>query len=1213
MDSKLDRLKKNIIAWYPIREDDKTLLIGNNDEVFGEINKMTKHSKNIDISMLDEESDKYDYVVSIGDIDGLSYSDTVDFIKKIKNLLLPAGKLLISCKNKFGMKYWAGEQFNKETEPYASIETNGYLSYLKIKQLFKNEKLEYKIYYPLPDYDMTNVIYTDDFMPTNESIDDRVISILQNDEYISFSERKAYKQLLKEGENLFPFFANAFFIEAGFNDIFEDIKYVSYGITRKVEYGIKTIIKKDYAYKSANYDEAKDHILNIEHNIRTIDKAKINCLDEYVDGKIRSKYLPNAKSFDNVLMDYYEDSGLDGLYDGIKRFKKEILDKVYVEEKPNKNVFEKYNVDVKDELIQKMHFSKKGLWDLTFQNCLVEDDKLYIYDQEWFEDDIPIEFILYRAIVYCQELRKIVDEEIVFSHFGLTPYLEVFKNLDEKLQSEIVDKDIWDLHVHSTKDIGKAKDIIDTYKLQTNLTGNHIKNITDSFESEVAVLQSKIDNLNNKNQDLYERNQDLHEKNEKLKENVTDLSEGILAYKNGIDELTDLIKTKDVQLVNYANEIRTMASSFSWRITKPIRIMCRLFNPWNGLSFIDRIYPPGSQRRAEYDKNQTEKRYNKKVENYYKLSNEETAEYWKGIDHRLYLKYEKTMEKKKEKKLTDYEEWILENTPTDQELYLQTKTKFKKRPKISIVIPLYNTDTKFFMELLYTIHCQTYKNWELCLADGSEKELEKIKAMIANDKRIKYKFLGKNEGISGNTNSALEMATGEFVSLLDHDDILSIDALFEIVKVINENPDVDFIYSDEDKFNLLDEPYYMPHFKPDYAPDTLRANNYICHYSVFRKTLLDKIGGFNSKYDGAQDFDLILRATENAKKIVHIPKILYHWRVHKDSTSFEAEAKPYAMEAGRRAVQDHLERVGLKGTVKNGPHPGTYETIYDVIGNPKVSIIIPNKDGIDMLKVCLESIFEKTTYKNYEIVIVENNSEDKETFEYYKEIEKNPKVRVIYYKEKGFNYSKIINFGVKNSEGEFIVQLNNDTELITPNWLEKMVGFCQRKDVGACGIKLYYPDDTIQHAGIVVGCLMVAAHMFRGLPKGNIGYFGREDLIQNMNAVTAACIMTRKEIYEKVGYMNEKFAVAFNDIDFCLKIRQAGYLIVFDPFVEFVHYESKTRGNDNDPDKIERFQGEINLFLETWKEKLEAGDEYYNPNLSLDSDQYEIKLKDKNK
>ena len=343
-------------------------------------------------------------------------------------------------------------------------------------------------------------------------------------------------------------------------------------------------------------------------------------------------------------------------------------------------------------------------------------------------------------------------------------------------------------------------------------------------------------------------------------------------------------------------------------------------------------------------------------------------------------------------------------------------------------------------------------------------------------------------------------------------------------------------------------------------------------------------------------------------KIRHISRLLYHWRVHKDSTAkLNSHAKNYAFEKGVAAVQDHINRIGLKGTVTPGPVEGTYRTDYEVIGEPSVSIIIPNKDGKDILKVCIDSLLEKTTYKNYNIVVVENNSTSKEIFEYYKEIEKNPKIKVVYYKEKGFNYPAIINLGVRSSDGEYVVQLNNDTELITPNWIELMLGFCQRKDVGAVGGKLYYPDDTIQHSGIIIGLGGVAGHRFKEVEKDKHGYFGKESMIENLSAVTGALLFSKRSIYEEVGYMDEGFAVAFNDVDFCLKIRQKGYLIVYNPFVEFKHYESKTRGLENTPEKIKRFQGEIARFKDRWQEFLDEGDPYYNINLSLDTEQYHMK------
>lgn len=466
----------------------------------------------------------------------------------------------------------------------------------------------------------------------------------------------------------------------------------------------------------------------------------------------------------------------------------------------------------------------------------------------------------------------------------------------------------------------------------------------------------------------------------------------------------------------------------------------------------------------------------------------------------------------------------------------------------------------------------------------------------------------QTSGISSNSNEALKLATGDYIALLDHDDLLPSFALYEIVKTINENKDVEFIYTDEDKCAVKDE-RYDPHFKPDFAIDTLRSTNYICHFSIFKKELMDKLGGFRKEFDGAQDYDLILRMSETTDKIVHIPKILYHWRVHPNSTAAvnAGEAKPYAFEAGKRAIEAHLERVGLKAKVEHGFSLGIYRVIYEFEGNPKISIIIPNMDHIEELKVCIDSVINKTTYKNYEIIIVENNSKKDETFEYYKELEKNEKIKIVYYPENKFNYSKIINFGVKASTGEYILQLNNDTELLTPNWFEELLGYAQRKDVGAVGVKLYYPDYTIQHAGVIIGIGGVGGHILKNLPKDQIAYFARNTFAQNLSAVTAACIFSRKEIYEEVSYMDEGFEVAFNDLDFCLKIREKGYLIVIDPYVELLHYESKSRGYEDTPEKVKRFQGEIQRFQSKWNDILENGDPYYNRNFRLDIEDYKIK------
>ena len=583
----------------------------------------------------------------------------------------------------------------------------------------------------------------------------------------------------------------------------------------------------------------------------------------------------------------------------------------------------------------------------------------------------------------------------------------------------------------------------------------------------------------------------------------------------------------------------------------------------------------------------------------------------KKILSKIYYKIFRKEELAKTQSENDkYQIWIQNNEPNTQELEQQKNTKFKINPKFSIVVPMYNTPVNFFEELVNCLKEQTYSNWELCLADGSPKENEELKNIINSDKRIKYKFLNENKGISGNTNEALKLVTGDFILLVDHDDLLPVFCLYELAKTINENPKVEFIYTDEDKIAGTKDKRCDPHFKPDFALDTLRSNNYITHLSIFKKELMDKLGGFRDKYNGAQDFDIIIRATENTKNIIHIPKVLYHWRVHPNSTAMVADAKPYAYEAGIKVIEDHLERQNLKAKVTHGGDiPGVYEVEYEVKGNPKVSIIIPNKDSIKLLRNCINSILKLSTYQNYEIVVVENNSTDPKTFDYYETIKKLKNVRVVEYKEKGFNYSKIINFGVKQcKDSEYVVQLNSDTELLTNNWLEKFIGFAQRNDVGAVGARLYYEDGSIQHAGIGIAICDLAANLLTNTPKGFHAYFGRECLTQDLSAVTGACLFSRRSIYEEVGYMDEeKFAVAFNDVDFCLKIRQAGYLIVYNPYVEFIHYESKTRGYEDTPEKKERFERESNNFRTKWRKVLDAGDPYSNINFDKNTAQYNIR------
>ena len=556
-----------------------------------------------------------------------------------------------------------------------------------------------------------------------------------------------------------------------------------------------------------------------------------------------------------------------------------------------------------------------------------------------------------------------------------------------------------------------------------------------------------------------------------------------------------------------------------------------------------------------------------------------------------------------------------ESFPTKEEIKQMRSVKFPKDITFSILVPLYNTPKKFLTEMIDSVRAQTYEKWELCLADGSDAEHAYVgdiaRAYQAQDARIVYKKLEKNEGISGNTNECYRMARGQYIALFDHDDILHPNVLYEYMKVICEQ-DADYIYCDEATFkNGSINNMITLHFKPDYAIDNLRANNYICHFSAFSRHLLEGTELFRSQFDGSQDHDMILRLTTSAKKVVHVPKLLYYWRSHKASVASGISAKTYCIDAAKGAVADHLRKCGMKNFEITSTR--AFETIfrirYELTGYPKVSILIPNKDHYEDLSRCITSILDISTYDNYEIIVIENNSETEKIREYYEEIRKHPKIQVVTY-EGGFNYAKINNFGATFAAGEFLLLLNNDTQVITPDWIEEMLMYAQRKDVGAVGAKLYYPDRTIQHAGIVLGlgAHRTAGHSHYKVNYENVGYMGRLCYAQDVSAVTGACLMVRLRWFTELGGLDESFAVALNDVDFCLRLREKGLLNVFTPFAELYHYESKSRGLDDHDEKAKRYDEESAHFRQKWKEVLEKGDPYYNPNFSLDRSDFSLRF-----
>lgn len=549
----------------------------------------------------------------------------------------------------------------------------------------------------------------------------------------------------------------------------------------------------------------------------------------------------------------------------------------------------------------------------------------------------------------------------------------------------------------------------------------------------------------------------------------------------------------------------------------------------------------------------------------------------------------------------EYQEWFEENKVSEQELLKQKQEKFVWSPKISIIVPTFKTPERFLRNMIDSVVNQSYANWELCIADGSGGDLivEKVlKEYADKDQRVRFKILDDNLGISGNTNAALDMAEGDYVGLFDHDDVLTPDALFEVVKALQEQP-FDIIYTDEDKMSGDGTEFNDPNFKPDFSIDLFRSHNYITHFFVVKSDIIKSIGGFRSEFDGSQDYDLMFRCIEKSEKIKHIPKILYHWRIHMNSVAGDPASKMYAYEAGKHAIEEHLKHVGIKATVEHVGLWGMYHVKYILPDEPMISIIIPNKDHIDDLDTCLRSIQSKSTYRNYEFIIVENNSVEKKTFEYYERIKKNnSNIKVVVWNG-DFNYSAINNFGVQYAEGDYLLFLNNDTEMITENALSEMLGICMRDDVGAVGAKLLYEDDTIQHAGIVIGFGNYAGHVNTGIRRDDYGYMVRARINCNYSAVTAACLLTKKELFNQVDGFDEQFAVACNDVDYCLKLRSRNKLIVFNAFSEWYHYESKSRGYEDTPEKLKRFEGEVEKFQRKWPEILKEGDPYYNPNFAI--------------
>ncbi len=547
-----------------------------------------------------------------------------------------------------------------------------------------------------------------------------------------------------------------------------------------------------------------------------------------------------------------------------------------------------------------------------------------------------------------------------------------------------------------------------------------------------------------------------------------------------------------------------------------------------------------------------------------------------------------------------YEEWIKQKEPL-----LVNHKKISNGPLISIVVPCYNTPKKYIDELVESVIAQNYQRWQLCLVIGGSSDAERakgIKNASKRDKRINYIELNKNLGISGNTNKGIEQALGNYIAFLDHDDILPAWALAEVALAIKANPKADLFYSDEDRLSDDGKTRMIPLLKPGWSPDLFFCVNYPAHFLVTTKKMINKVGGLRSEYDGSQDYDFILRALDHKPQIVHIPKILYHMRMAESSTAKQVTIKDYSHDAGTRALEEYFKRNDVKAKVLDIPdRPSNHHIKYDLVGEPLVSIIIPFKDKIELLGLCLDSILEKTTYKNFELILISNNSSEQATLDYIDSLKGNKKIKVYHY-DKPFNYSAINNFGRKQAEGKALVFLNNDTEVINPEWLEELTGVALQKDRGAVGALLFYPDGTIQHAGVILGMVGAAGHIFRNLRPGVFTLFWLPDWPRNYLAVTGACLAVETEKFDKVGGFEEKLIMGGSDVVLCLQLYEAGYLNVCWPYAQLQHHESQSVGSYQNfpPSDYERS-------MIYYRPYLEYNDPYFNPNLELMSEQIKFR------
>lgn len=1139
---------------------------------------------------------KYDIITLIGSLEYLPLYDTEHdnpkdasfaLLNRLRGALKDDGILLVAIENKFGAKYFSGCK-----EDHTGREFEGLIGYPeKTPVTFSRNELESMLarsgfghnqfYHVFPDYKLTDTI-----IPENPE----VLSL-----YPYNWVRTPFENYTGNRLNLFPDFLFLKSItDSGLLWQFSNSFVIVASPTQTINLAVQWLIE--------GYRNSENLIPAFHHKITLIRNP-----DPEIPEKkylVQRSLLPYAfqtdcfGSFEFRLLNNTYISGELLIYDfytSLFRSNHEEALKKILNELHNW-LLDAYPTFAHDP--EGYALVKGEAIDYTFWNIIVEPHRAFNFiDRKWnHTNPLPADLILFRNLFNifekCGPYLKIKNKR----SFILEMIRSIYPQYSEmRLSAALEFERVFQAYASGrpqnfTMESSVHESIADKLTQNVEMAAK-VESLNQSLTDRFAEIQEMTSVIASRDRYLAEREKLLKAQTIRSEEleravvvgnkQITKMSENITMFEHQVQEQIARIHTLE-------QEITSIERSIIWQLTMKFHV-----------KVVERLLPQKTRRRKYYELGRTGGQI---------LIQDGITPFNQSVTRHFH----------KNNELNDYPNWIKKNEPVLETLnrLKEISHDFSYRPKISIITPVWNTDEKWLRIAIESVISQVYDNWELCIVDGgsTKRHIKQIlKEYAKKDPRIKIKFLEDNLGISGNSNEALALVTGEFIGFLDHDDELASFALYEVVTLLNKKQNVDFIYSDEDKIDQKGK-RKDPFFKPDWSPDLFLSQNYLCHFSVIRKTLIDSVCGFREGYDGSQDYDLFLRCTEkiSPKTIAHIPKILYHWRTIQGSAAGHIVAKPYAIVSAKKALSDSLYRSGQTGDVSDGFSISSYRIRYAIKNTPRVSIIIPTKDHVEILKRCVQSILGKTEYQNYEIVIVDNQSVEENTFEYYKSLNANSKIKILHY-NKPFNFSAINNYAVGHVNSPYILFLNNDTEVITEEWLSAMLEHAQRDGVGAVGAKLLYPNNLIQHAGVILGITGtpgqkgVAGHSHKYLPNNFTGYFLRSQIIGNYSAVTAACLMMRKNIFQEIGGFNEDLAIAFNDVDLCLKIRQRGYLIVYSPYAQLYHYESTSRGYENTPEKQVRFFKEVTLIREQWGVVIDSGDPYYNPNLTLEREDFSIK------